>query len=130
MDFQNAIGRERIEQRVRTLHARLRERVAALPNVKILTSGHAGLSCALLGFSWDHLNNKALVDTLLARHGIYIRTIDYGLNAVRVSTHYYNTEEQVDRLGDALQEVLKNGVMSPALAGQAASRYAGDEYEG
>jgi isopenicillin-N epimerase len=131
MDFQNAIGKDRIERRVRALHARLREKVAALPGVKIYTSAHPELSCALLGFSFPSLKNQDIVDTLLARHGVYIRTIAYDLNAVRVSTHHYNTEQQVDRLVEGLQDILKNGVMPPkpttsaSIGGYGESDYTG-----
>jgi selenocysteine lyase/cysteine desulfurase len=131
MDFQNTIGKERIERRVRALHARLRSKVAELPGVTIYTSPHAELSCALLGFSVGQLKNQDIVDTLLARHGIYIRTIAYDLNAVRVSTHYYNTEQQVDRLIEGLLDILKNGV-APAKTTTAALHdgYGHDEYAG
>jgi len=128
LDFQSAIGRDRIERRVRMLHARLRDKVAALPGVKIHTSPHPELCCALLGFSLPALKNQDVVDTLLHRHGIYIRTIDYNLNAVRVSTHHYNTEDQVDRLIEGLQDILKNGVMKKPPA--TAAGYGEDEYAG
>lgn len=117
IDFQNAIGRERIEQRVRALHARLRSKVQALPGSKIYTSAHRELCCGLLGFSWDRLLNRDIVETLLRRHHTWVRSTDYGLNTVRVSTHYYNTEEQVDRLVEGLEDILKNGVIpAPPVA--------------
>jgi isopenicillin-N epimerase len=131
LDFQNAIGRDRIEKRVRMLHARLREKVAPLPGVKVYTSPHPELSCALLGFSFPAIKNQDIVDTLLARHDTYIRTIEYDLNAVRVSTHHYNTEQQVDRLVEGLQDILKNGVMPKKMTTSASiERYCGDEYDG
>jgi selenocysteine lyase/cysteine desulfurase len=131
LDFQSSIGRDRIEKRVRMLHARLREKVAALPGVKIYTSPHAELSCALLGFTIPALKNQDVVDTLLARHGVYVRTIAYDLNAVRVSTHHYNTEQQVDRLVEGLQDILKNGVMPPKpTTSSALNGYGEDEYAG
>ena len=131
VDFQNTIGKERIEQRVRMLHARLRDKVAALPRVTIHTSPHPELSCALLAFSIPGIKNQDIVDTLLARHGTYVRTIEYDLNAVRVSTHHYNTEQQVDRLVEGLQDILKNGVM-PRKSSTSASLggYGQDEYAG
>jgi selenocysteine lyase/cysteine desulfurase len=130
LDFQSAIGKDRIEKRARMLHARLREKVAALPGVKIYTSPHAGLSCALLGFSLPDLKNQDIVDTMLHRHGTWIRTIAYDLNAVRVSTHHYNTEEQVDRCVEGLQDILKNGVMAKPAATSALARYEDEEYAG
>jgi isopenicillin-N epimerase len=129
MDFQSTIGKERIERRVRMLHARLREKVAAVPGVTIHTSPHPELSCALLGFSVGTLNNQAIVDTMLARHHTWIRTIAYDLNAVRVSTHFYNTEQQVDRLVEGLHDIVKNGVISKPAA-TSASLYVDDEYSG
>jgi selenocysteine lyase/cysteine desulfurase len=111
IDFQNAIGRDRIEQRVRALHTRLRSKVQALPGAKIYTSAHPELSCGLLGFSWDRLLNRDIVETLLRRRHTWVRSTEYGLNTVRASTHYYNTEEQVDRLVEGLQDILTNGVI-------------------
>jgi isopenicillin-N epimerase len=130
LDFQGAIGKDRIEKRVRMLHTRLRDKVAALPGVKIHTSPHPELSCALLGFSLGALNNQAIVDTMLARHQTWIRTIAYDLNAVRVSTHHYNTEQQVDRCVEGLQDIVKNGVITRPAATSAAATYADDEYSG
>ena len=131
VDFQNTIGKERIERRIRMLHARLRDKVAAVPRVTIHTSPHPELSCALLAFSIQGIKNQDIVDTLLARHGTYVRTIEYDLNAVRVSTHHYNTEQQVDRLVEGLHDILKNGVMPPKSSTSASlGGYGQDEYAG
>ncbi len=111
MDFQMAIGREKIETRVRSLQTLLRKRLEAIPGVKIHTSAHPALHCALLGFTLDGLKNADIVETLLKRHHIRVRTMEYGLNAVRASTHYYNTEAQVDRLADGIEDVFKRGVI-------------------
>jgi len=110
-DFQNAIGREKIETRVRALQARLRERVQAIPGIKIYTSSHPALHCGLLGFTLDGYNNKDVVETLLRRHHVRVRSTEYDLNTVRASTHYYNTEEQVDRLAEGLADVIKRGAL-------------------
>lgn len=45
--------------------------------------------------------------TLLMCHGIYFGTIDYDLNAERVSTHHYNPEPEMDRLVEGLKETSK-----------------------
>jgi isopenicillin-N epimerase len=130
LDFQSAIGKERIESRVRMLHARLRDKVAAVPGVKIYTSPHPELSCALLGLSIGTLNNQAIVDTMLARHQTWIRTIAYDLNAVRISTHHYNTEQQVDRCVEGLQDIVKNGVIAKPATTSASLVNRDDEYSG
>ena len=114
LDFQDAIGRERIEQRVRALAGRLRERLAEIPQVRVHTSAHPLLACGLTGFALEGFDRREVVDTLWRRHHIWVRHTDLDLNTVRVSTHHYNTEAQVDRLGEALRDILANGVLPAA----------------
>lgn len=114
LDFQNAIGRERIEQRIRALAGRLRERLAEIPRVRVHTSAHPLLACGLTGFALEGFDRREVVDTLWRRHHIWVRHTDLDLNTVRVSTHHYNTEAQVDRLAEALRDILANGVLPAA----------------
>jgi len=118
LDFQNAIGRERIEARVRSLAALLRSRLREIPGVKIYTSDHPALGCGLTGFTFTGFLNRDVMETLLQRHHVRVRTTEYGLNTVRVSTHHYNTEDQVERLAEGLKDILKRGVV-PAPPGAA-----------
>lgn len=117
LDFQNAIGRERIETRVRNLASLLRSRLQPIDGVKIYTSAHPALGCGLLGFTFGSFHNRDVVETLLQRHHVRVRSTDYGLNTVRVSTHYYNTEEQVERVAEGLKDILKRGVIKAPPAG-------------
>ncbi len=114
LDFQNAIGRKRIEQRIRALAGRLRERLAEIPQVRVHTSAHPLLACGLTGFALEGFDRRDVVDTLWRRHHIWVRHTDLGLNTVRVSTHHYNTEAQVDRVAEALRDILANGVLPAA----------------
>ena len=111
LDFQEAIGRERIESRVRQLAGYLRRRLHELPEVKILTSSHPALHCGLTGFEMAGFGNRDVVETLLRRHHVRVRYTEDGYNTVRVSTHYYNTEEHVDRVIEGLREIPKRGVI-------------------
>ncbi len=115
MDFQNAIGRDRIEARARALTAQLRARLRELPGVRIHTSEVPELCCGLTGFAFGTYKNKDVVTTLRQRHNIVVRSTEFDLNTVRVSTHYYNTEDEVDRLIEGLEDILKRGVI-PAPA--------------
>jgi selenocysteine lyase/cysteine desulfurase len=36
---------------------------------------------------------------------LHVRSIDYDLNAVRISTHYYNSKAEVERLVEGLQDM-------------------------
>jgi cysteine desulfurase/selenocysteine lyase len=117
LDFQTSIGVERIEARIRSLAALLRSRLSEIEGVRIYTSAHPALCGGLLGFTVDGFSNKDVVETLLQRHHVRVRHTDYGLNAVRASTHYYNTEEQVERLAEGLQDIRRRGVIpAPKLS--------------
>jgi len=117
LDFQNAIGRERIETRVRALASLLRTRLLEIPGITIYTSAHPALGCGLTGFTFAGYLNKDVMETLLERNHVRVRTTEYGLNTVRASTHYYNTEEQVERLAEGLRDIPKRGVIkAPARA--------------
>lgn len=111
IDFQDAIGGERIERRIRALAARLRDRLAPIPEVAIRTSSHPALACGITGFTLDGFDRRDVVETLWRRHHVWVRHTDFDLNTVRVSTHLYNTEEQVDRLVAGIQDILENGAL-------------------
>lgn len=111
IDFQNAIGGDRIEARVRALTTALRARIRSLPGVKIHNSDVPELSCALTGFAFGTYKNEDIVTTLRQRQNVIVRSTEFDLNTVRVSTHYYNTEDEIDRLVEGLQDILKRGVI-------------------
>jgi selenocysteine lyase/cysteine desulfurase len=111
IDFQNALGRDRIEARVRALQAYSRKRLAALPGIRFHTSANPELSSALLAFTVPSLKNADVVETLKRRHRVWTRTMEYDLNAVRIATHIYNTEAQIDQLVGGLEDVLKGNVI-------------------
>jgi selenocysteine lyase/cysteine desulfurase len=116
IDFQSAIGRERIEARVRALHAHARNRLSALPGIKFHTSANPQLNNALLAFTLPNVRNADIVETLKKRHRIWTRTMEYDLNAVRIATHIYNTEAQVEALADGLQDVVRGNVIKAPTA--------------
>ncbi len=114
IDFQEAIGSERIERRIRALAGRLRNRLSEIPEVTIHTSDqskHPTLGCGITGFALDGFDRRDVVETLWRRHHVWVRHTDFDLNTVRVSTHLYNTEQQVDRLAAGIHDILENGAL-------------------
>jgi selenocysteine lyase/cysteine desulfurase len=120
IDFQQAIGRERVEARVRALQAHARRRLGGLPGIRFHTSASTELSSALLAFTLPALENADIVLTLKRRHRVWTRTMEYDLNAVRIATHIYNHEAQIDQLVAGLEDILKgNVVRATSAAGEA-----------
>jgi selenocysteine lyase/cysteine desulfurase len=114
LDFQSAIGRTRIEQRVRSLSSYLRSQAAGIPGVRLYTSNDPRLSGAMTSLGIDGVTPLRLREYLRQRHDIY--TADrrkgnrypadpHGVDGIRLSTHFYNTFEQVEKVLSALREL-------------------------
>ena len=111
LEFQDAIGRVRIEQRVRALAARLRDRLREIPGVTLYASDRPELCCGLTGFTLNGFDRIDVVKTLWRRNRVWVRETDYGLNTVRASTHHYNTQDQVDRLVEGIHQIFSEGTL-------------------
>ena len=102
IEFQEAIGKDRVRQRGRQLAAYLRDRLAATGRAKQLTPSAPTLSGSISAF---HLSGFDDLD-LYKRYRITVPTAksDDG-HWMRVSTHICNSFDHVDLLIDALQEL-------------------------
>lgn len=110
VDYALALGIDAIAARVAEVGASLRTRLAAIPG---LTLHDLGVErCGIVTFTIDGADPYALAAPLRAEHiNISVSTIDFarfdfearGLDAVaRASVHYYNTEDELERLVDAV----------------------------
>ena len=109
-----AVGLEPIRDRVRALAGRLREALGAIDQVRLLD--HGSELCGIVSASTHGWNPGDLVAALRDRRintSAQIRVyavIDYddkGVKAsLRLSPHYYNTEEEIDQTVSAIRELL------------------------
>ena len=104
------LGLEAIERRVRALAERMRSRLETIPEVTVRDTGSD--RCAIVTFTHADLGADAIRDRL-AEQGFVVGTstvlstrLDMeqrSLDAVvRSPVHYYNTEEEIDRLAAAV----------------------------
>jgi selenocysteine lyase/cysteine desulfurase len=100
------LGMEAVERRTRFLSDSLKERLAALPGLTMLSGATPATSCpASTIFELAGIDALALVPVLAERHGIDIDEHQRdGHDAIRVSTHVYNTVEEIERLVGALAD--------------------------
>jgi len=109
-DYALALGVDDIRTRVVGLAASLREQLASIPGLALHDRGVE--RCGIVTFTVDAVDAYELVASLRAQHiNISVSTIDFarydfearGLSAVnRASVHYYNTDEELARLVDAV----------------------------
>ena len=111
------IGLEPIRQRVRSLTSGLREQLSSLAGVRVLEKSER--PAGILTLAFDHPDPFEIVDALRAQ-GINTSAqareyavIDYdqlGVRAaLRLSPHYYNTEEEVSQLVEAIAALVLKG---------------------
>jgi selenocysteine lyase/cysteine desulfurase len=111
--YATAIGLEHIRDRVRALADRLRQALGAIENVRVLDRGPE--LCGIVSVSIDGRDPRELLTALRARRintNAQIRAyalIDYDEKGVaaslRLSPHYYNTEEEIDQAVSAIREL-------------------------
>lgn len=117
IDFQNTIGKTNIENRVLSLSAYCKARLAAIPGVHLLSSTDPEQSTGITAFyakdKYDRQYQNDLSHKVTDDYGILIRTVDMRdteggplYKAIRVSTHIYNNYDQIDLLARAIGENL------------------------
>jgi isopenicillin-N epimerase len=109
IDFQSQLGFDRIQRRMRELVHHVRGRLAGLHGLAPATPENPEMSGPLMAFQLP-----AGVDPLKLRQLLWERRIEMPVIErpdrllVRTSTHFYNTEEEVDTLAKALESILPN----------------------
>lgn len=110
LEFHQQVLRSRIEARIRELAIYARLRLQQLPGVELLTPGRPGLWGGILAF---HVPGRTAADIalgLVRGHRVFAREMQWpgnGEGAVRISLHAYNTHDEVDKLFQGLQQVLR-----------------------
>ena len=113
IDYALEWGVEAIWERVRDLGARLRGQLAELDGVTVRDVGEE--QCAIVTFdvadvSADHvmatLRDRGINVSVSATSSAVIESLERGLpDLVRASPHYFNTDDELDRLVEAVAEI-------------------------
>jgi selenocysteine lyase/cysteine desulfurase len=102
-DYLTSLGMERVAARGRELAARLKKGLARNPSIETLTPMTEQGSMVTFRPKGKKADPWQWVNRLKKEHRIRVRPVgEHGLNAIRVSTHIYNTKDEVDRLLAAL----------------------------
>jgi len=108
VEFQRTLGFDIIREHNERLVHIVRERFARLPGLTPATPTHPELHGFLTAFRLPpHVQAKAWRKALWEKYRIEVPIVDRpeGL-LIRVSTHFYNTEAEIDLLGSAVEALL------------------------
>ncbi len=109
LDILTSIGLHRIEDRCRFLSDYLKESLKKLGGVQVLSASSTKLSCpGSTIFEARGIDAVNFVSVMAQEHRIHVDEHQRdGHNAIRISTHIYNTQEEIDRLVEALKQEMK-----------------------
>jgi selenocysteine lyase/cysteine desulfurase len=106
IDFYNAIGADRKEDRLRYLQNYWTAKVRDVPNIILNTPEDPKRSCAIANVGIENMKPSDMADTLLKKHKIYTVAIDgKGVHGCRITPNIYTTTEELDHLVSALKEM-------------------------
>lgn len=106
VNFQNAIGNKRKEERIRYLKNYWCEKVKDVPKVKLHTSLKPQYSCAIGGVSIDGMTPGELDNALFNDYKIHTVGIVWeNISCVRITPHVYTKIQDLDKLAKAITEI-------------------------
>jgi selenocysteine lyase/cysteine desulfurase len=99
--------------RARALAERLRGRLVNIPGCRVLDRGQPTSAIVSAAFDWSdsevlvrRLRDYGINTSATFRRWAWYDMTDKGVeHAVRMSPHYYNTEEEIDRVVDIVREI-------------------------
>lgn len=113
IDFHDTIGRERVEGRCRSLRQRVRAGLEGMDGVRILTPRDESLCGGILTISLEKGDYREVRRILHDEHDIVLKNGKAEYNAIRISTHIFNSEADVDRMLAAFPEAMARAAGAP-----------------
>jgi selenocysteine lyase/cysteine desulfurase len=95
-DFQAKLGRAQVAERIRSLATRLKEGLAELPKVRLVTPMSPSLSAGIVCFDIDGVDPGEAVERLRREHRIAASVTPYAARHVRFGTGLWVDEADVD----------------------------------
>ncbi len=102
--FVQGVGFDEIERRNLGLASLLKTGLSGIPGVKVLSPLEGPGCSGLVSFAIEGVDPKQAFDRLWTSHKILMRDVPYP-PSLRASLHFFNTEEEVQQLLDAVREL-------------------------
>lgn len=108
MDFLNAIGLKRIEDHCLSLRRKLFGSLQEIESIKVVSPELEELASPLVSVSLpDGVQNSTVAENLQSKHGVVVKVLSGPVrNGLRISTHVYNTRDDVERLCAGLRREI------------------------
>jgi selenocysteine lyase/cysteine desulfurase len=104
LDFHNAIGPQRVQERIKYLGDYLRDGLRKIPGVRLYTSSHPEMSAGITVYSVDGVTGPQLQAEMWNRARLRPRANGPG---VRHSTHIFNNPAEIDKALSVVRALAK-----------------------
>jgi selenocysteine lyase/cysteine desulfurase len=106
IDFHNAIGNKRKEERLRYLKNYWCEKLVTHPRIKLNVSLKPEFACALGNFSIDGMDPSVVSSKLFNDYQIHTTAIKWeNISGVRITPHIYTSTKDLDRFVEATLKI-------------------------
>ncbi|MFC1476910.1 aminotransferase class V-fold PLP-dependent enzyme [candidate division KSB1 bacterium] len=106
VDFHNAIGKERIEKRVRWIAQTLKTGIRSMrPDVLLHTPVDQSMSLGVVVFMHEKIDRGSAANMLYEKYNIGCAAMGGTYGGVRFSPHLYNTQDDIDVLLSAVKQL-------------------------
>lgn len=107
VEFLNAIGKDRIEARILSIAAALRDEISKrVPGVEFYNPQNRELSGGIVKFASPEIDLSDAGSTLYEVHGIVCSVHGGNFPGIRLSTHIYNTMEEIEKAAEAVASLV------------------------
>ena len=111
LTFHQTLGPKRKAARLRFLRDRWVARLLEHDRVQLNTNVKSGMACGIANFRVEGIDSAALQQHLWSAHRIYTTPIVHEeFHGIRVSPSVWTTLAELDRFGDAVEKVLREGL--------------------
>lgn len=109
LDLWNAIGWDNVFGAIAAYTDRMKAALLAVPGVILETPLPYAKSAGIVTISVPGFTSAGLCASLLEHERILASPLEQDTSMVRISTHVFNTEEEIDRLVSGIQRIQKSG---------------------
>jgi selenocysteine lyase/cysteine desulfurase len=108
IEFLSEIGIDRVASRNRALAKYLQARFAEIPEATVLSPANDQLGAPMTTFKVDGIPYDELHGFLSEKYLLRLRNVsERGLDALRVSTHIFNFEDECDRVIEGTKAAIR-----------------------
>jgi len=97
--FMDSVGKQRVEDRIKELNQYTYEKLQGIKGFTIVTPEERASRAGMVSFKPGSIQDTKVLYSALKKNRWVIRYVgESDLNAIRVSTHIYNSKNQIDQL--------------------------------